>query len=299
MVSIMASEKPIDTSTTQYKAQLIAEFIAKHHERVAGRSGPLIVSMQGPQGAGKSTLAAALVSFLASAFRLRTAVASLDDFYLDRKGLDELAQASPNNRMLQGRGPPGTHDIELLRTVLKQIRGPERNASSVTLPTFDKSLYNGRGDRSESTIPIHPAELDVFMLEGWSLGFQHVAQPKLHELWATSQTAHEHDWQTIMQINDNLSNLNREIDSYFDCHVAITPLDLDYIYYWRLQQEHHMKRENRGLGMSDDEVRLFVDRYMPCYEVYGSGKVDKDSLRLLYGPEREVVQVEEDQKISQ
>ncbi|OCF59353.1 hypothetical protein L486_03857 [Kwoniella mangroviensis CBS 10435] len=291
----MSTSEAIDTRLTSHKAQLIAEFIAKHRGHVKGRGRPLIVSMQGPQGAGKSTLAAALVKLLASSYKLTTAVASLDDFYLDREGLDALAATYSSNKMLQGRGPPGTHDIDLLKRILEQVRQPRSNSSnSVALPVFDKSLFNGRGDRSKSTIPINPVHLDVFMLEGWSLGFHSLPEDRLRELWKVGKTASKHEWKSILQVNDNLSQLNTETDSYFDCHISITPLDWDYVYQWRLQQEHHMKRDNGGSGMSDEEVRLFVDRYMPYYELYGKRNSVVQSLRLVYGSEREVVNVEED-----
>ncbi|WWC86579.1 uncharacterized protein L201_001456 [Kwoniella dendrophila CBS 6074] len=228
--------------------------------------------MQGPQGAGKSTLAAALISLLASAFNIKAAVASLDDFYLDRHGLDRVAEEYPTNRMLQGRGPPGTHDTQLLKSVLQQLVTPSDQppSHSIALPIFDKSLYDGRGDRSKSTLSINCNEIDE-----------------------SGRTARKHEWDSILEINQHLSILNKDINGYFDCHISITPLDLNYIYDWRLQQEHHMKRENGGLGMSDDEVRLFVDRYMPCYELYGNEEIELDHLKLVYGEDREVVKIEE------
>ena len=69
-----------DTKATPYKAKLIAEFIASHHARLrqAGETRPLMVSMQGPQGCGKSTLAAALMGLVEGQYGLKIAVASLD-----------------------------------------------------------------------------------------------------------------------------------------------------------------------------------------------------------------------------
>ena len=62
----------------------------------------------------------------------------------------------------------------------------------------------------------------------------------------------------------------------------------DYIYKWRLQQEHHMKSLNGGKGMTDEQVtkyvpntrryrldiyliRRFVDRYIPGYVFFSAG----------------------------
>ena len=50
-----------------------------------------------------------------------------------------------------------------------------------------------------------------------------------------------------------------------------------------------MKQANGGKGMTDQEVEAFVDRYMPCYELYGKQQVDRPSLVLQYGKAREVV----------
>ena len=41
-----------DTKSTDYKAGLVAGFIAQQHAAKAQQGRPLLVSMQGPQGAG-------------------------------------------------------------------------------------------------------------------------------------------------------------------------------------------------------------------------------------------------------
>ena len=71
---------PTNTAATPYKAKLIADFVASHHARLreSGEGRPLMVSMQGPQGCGKSTLAAALMEMVEGQYGLKIAVASLD-----------------------------------------------------------------------------------------------------------------------------------------------------------------------------------------------------------------------------
>lgn len=96
----------------------------------------------------------------------------------------------------------------------------------------------------------------------------------------------------MLQINNNLSAFAEKVHPNFDIHIAVRPESFDYVYNWRLQQEHHMKRENGAKGMSDDEVTAFVDRYMPCYELYGEQVVSRPSLVLEYGKDREVVNVD-------
>jgi D-glycerate 3-kinase len=54
---------------------------------------------------------------------------------------------------------------------------------------------------------------------------------------------------------------------HFDFFIHIDTDDLNNVYTWRLQQEHKLI-EAKGSGMSDDQVRAFIDGYMPNYEVY-------------------------------
>ena len=63
------------SSTTAHQAKILADFVKAKLE--TARRRPMMVSMQGPQGAGKSTLASALVNLLA-AVKIRCTVSSLD-----------------------------------------------------------------------------------------------------------------------------------------------------------------------------------------------------------------------------
>lgn len=135
--------------------------------------------------------------------------------------------------------------------------------------------------------------IDVFLLEGWSLGFEPTtSSDALISAHLAGRVASQHPDSSIYQINDNLAAFAQQVHANFDVHVAVRPESYDYVYAWRLEQEHNMKRANGGKGMSDAEVEAFVDRYMPCYELYGAQNVDRPSLVLQYGREREVVAVE-------
>ena len=47
-----------------------------------------------------------------------------------------------------------------------------------------------------------------------------------------------------------------------------------------------MKKLNGGRGMSDDQVKAFVDRYMPAYALYGD---EKGNVRLVLDKNRRIV----------
>ena len=195
--------------------------------------------------------------------------------------------------MLQGRGPPGTHDISLLKSTLASVTKINESSSGfVDLPSFDKSQHSGFGDRSPAPISLK-GPIDIFILEGWSLGFEALGSETLKQLHNKGRTAKKHPIETIEQINQNLKNFARDINNRFDTHISIFPKSYDYVYKWRLQQEHHMKAGNGGQGMTDEEVEKFVDRYMPVYEIYKGTDGRCGGLRIVFGEEREVLSVED------
>lgn len=193
--------------------------------------------------------------------------------------------------MLAGRGPPGTHDVDLLVDTLSQVHSPR--GGEVVLPVFDKAAHGGRGDRAGYTVPV-PAGLDVFVLEGWSLGYGPLPDTEARARWAVGRTARTHPYSSMAQVNTLLGAFEGQVGRFFDCHVAIRPMTFDYVYTWRLEQEHMMKEKNGGKGMSDEDVRRFVDRYMPVYEVFGEVRPHRPTFSLLFGPEREIVATEEE-----
>src|ERR1700676_3604665 len=98
----------------------IIGLLSGHREK--GDYTPLFVGIQGPQGIGKSTLTCNLVEALAVSPHQLTAVAlSIDDFYLPHTALASLAANNPGNKLLNGRGEPGTHDLPLASQVLQGL----------------------------------------------------------------------------------------------------------------------------------------------------------------------------------
>jgi len=103
----------------------------------------------------------------------------------------------------------------------------------------------------------------------------------------------------VTTINDALRHYD-EITSQFDAFVHIDALDPLSVYKWRLEQEDCL-RASRGSGMTDEQVRHFVDGYYPAYELYtetlreGVFKGVKEDaegrqLRLVVGQDRKVME---------
>lgn len=69
-------------------------------------------------------------------------------------------------------------------------------------------------------------------------------------------------------MNDFLMEYEKRIYPMIDVFLHLSPQQLDQVYQWRLQQEHHMQQTRHVKGLTDDQVRQFVDTYMPAYELY-------------------------------
>lgn len=107
------------------KAPLCVPFILEHLDAhrarhaivdgcaaAAGRPPPLVLGLNGIQGAGKTTLVAALTTALADK-DVHAVVCSIDDFYLTHDDQTALAAQHPDNALVQHRGEPGTAPIAL------------------------------------------------------------------------------------------------------------------------------------------------------------------------------------------
>ncbi|KAF9653613.1 P-loop containing nucleoside triphosphate hydrolase protein [Thelephora ganbajun] len=285
--------------------------VLKHLQRGVEVSKPLVVGVQGPQGSGKTYLTKILRDELISPpNNLSVALISLDDLYLPYSELTRVANDHPHNPLLQGRGQPGTHDVPLGTRVLNslcRINEPDAEGT-VSIPIFDKSLHSGKGDRIEQTVVVN-RPLDVLIMEGWCTGFSPIRSETIAQRYASSgspRSPFAYRKEDVYEINELLRPY---VDwwSAFDTLIQLSPSDTssyDLVYKWRLEQEHCMKAQNGGKGMTDDQVISFVDRYIPGYVFFGdtieNGYADEhgqvvpppwrgNALRILIGAEREVI----------
>lgn len=225
---------------------------------------PIIVGISGPQGLGKSWLTSHLKPALESALpRARVVEFSMDDLYLTH---DEQAKVTANakkddNKMLQGRGLPGTHDLPLAMSIFDALK----RRTPVNIPRYDKSAFKGEGDRSSQCTTVDGC--DIVLFEGWFNGFKSTDTIDLRYLeQGPGSVVQKHKMYHIRELNSALKEYEA-IWRQFDEFIYLETDNLNNVYKWRLEQEHALIRE-RGVGMTDDEVTAFVDRYMPVYSLY-------------------------------
>ena len=210
----------------------------------------VIVGLCGPQGSGKSTVAAATVRLLED-HGLTAVALSLDDFYLGREARGWLARQV--HRLLQVRGPPGTHDVALACAVLDHLAGP----GTTPLPAFDKAADDRRPKGRWREIE-GPA--DVVILEGWCVG----ARPEPAERLRSPVNALERRddptgaWRGY--VNRQLAEPYGALFGRLDRLVLLEAPGFEVVRGWRAEQEAKL-RARTGAGMSDAEVGRFIQHY--------------------------------------
>ncbi|TQS36313.1 hypothetical protein Golomagni_03241 [Golovinomyces magnicellulatus] len=267
---------------------------------------PLFVGLSGAQGSGKSTLGSTLSQTLSKEHGFSSIVVSIDDFYLTHAEQLAFAEKHKLNKMIQTRGPPGTHDMNLARSVFSALR----EGRECRIPVYDKSAYHGKGDR----VPKHQWRMvnqgaktvTVVILEGWCVGFSQLTPAEIEQKrnLTTHRSLIKHELQHLLDINDKLKEYEELWSAYLDGLIYIDAKDLRWVYDWREDQEKKLRKKKGNANAMDlQQVIKFVDNYFPAYELYTenlrtSGVISQrgqahriKQLSLLIGKDRKVLQV--------
>ncbi|WP_062388533.1 hypothetical protein [Demequina iriomotensis] len=130
-----------------------------------------IVGLTGIPGAGKSTLARALVAAL-EADGVPAASLPMDGFHL-------TAAALAARGLTDRKGAPDTFDVDAYVALLARVRAGE----VVLAPDYDREIHDVAPER----LPV-PAEARVVVTEGNYLGLWPRVRPLLDELWLLDVT---------------------------------------------------------------------------------------------------------------
>jgi D-glycerate 3-kinase len=246
----MAGMSP-DASTQN--STLAGHLLDQYAGRIARARRPYLLGLSGLQGSGKSTLAREMKA-QADARGWPTEVLSLDDFYYSRSEREVLAhQIHP---LLRTRGVPGTHEIELLLSVLAAL--PQASDKlPVSYPRFDK----GRDTRTApSKWPkvIRPPKLVI--LEGWALGLRPQLQAALEK--PVNDLEREEDPEGIWR-----HWVNKQLRSYqplwrkLDALIVLQAPSWDIVRKWRSQQEEELLARHAPLAMDAEAMVRFLAHY--------------------------------------
>ena len=209
----------------------------------------LTVSVAGSQGSGKTTMTHLLARLSERYFGVKTAVLSLDDFYLPRAERQRLA--AEIHPLLETRGVPGTHDISLMSDTLAALRARR----AVRLPRFDKAT----DDRATEWSLQSP--VDVVLCEGWCWGAQPQPAEALDEPINQLEARQDPEGRWRLFVNESLAAYQDAFRA--DGSVFLRAPSMEAVFRWRWQQEQDLAAMGRtGAGiMSETQIRGFVAYY--------------------------------------
>lgn len=240
-----------DASTQN--AALAGHLLDHYAGRIARSRRPYVLGLSGLQGSGKSTLARVMKAE-AETRGWPTDVLTLDDFYYPRSERETLAREI--HPLLRTRGVPGTHEIELLLSVLAALpRASEK--LPVTWPRFDK----GRDTRiPPSRWPKVARPPKLVILEGWALGLRPQLQSALEKPVNALEREDDPDGRWRRWVNKQLrayQPLWRKLDAL----IVLQAPSWDVVRRWRGEQEEALLARKAPLAMDARAMVRFLAHF--------------------------------------
>ncbi|NOQ89082.1 MAG: phosphoribulokinase [Gammaproteobacteria bacterium] len=228
-------------------------------DRVVSRKKdqPLLVSINGAQGTGKSTMTAFLKRIIESEMKCHVANLSLDDFYSKREERKRLAEKV--HPLFVTRGVPGTHDVDLIERVLDKLI----DRQPCTAPKFNKAI-DERYDESEWTQYRDPVE--VILFEGWCNNSPAQSQAALEQ--PVNALERNEDPQGIWRqyVNEQLLEYQHRLFSRTELCIMLKVDDFECVYDWRSLQEQKLKASSNRLERNRVMSKTELERFMQHFE---------------------------------
>ncbi len=232
---------------------LAGHLLDQYAGRIARSRRPYILGLSGLQGSGKSTLARVMKA-QAGARGWATEVLSLDDFYYARS--DREALARDIHPLLRSRGVPGTHEIELLLSVLAALPYAS-DKLPVTHPRFDK----GRDTRfSPSRWPRITRPPKLVIVEGWALGVRPQLQAALTKPVNELERKEDPDGSWRHWVNKQLRGY-QPLWRKFDALIVLQAPSWEIVRRWRGEQELDLLARHAPLAMDAAAMERFLAHF--------------------------------------
>ncbi len=218
----------------------------------------LLVSFNGAQGSGKSTITAFLRLLLRHEFGLYTVEISIDDFYLTRAERRQLAeQVHP---LFITRGVPGTHDVELARRTIDCLQHCAQE-NPCPLPGFDKAI-DDRADPASWSVVQEPVQ--VILFEGWCNHAPVQTEQELKQAVNELERREDPDAVWRRYANEQLKVYHQQLFDPADMLVYLQVPSFEKVYEWRGLQEQKLARsanDNKHAVMDEQQLARFIQHY--------------------------------------
>lgn len=225
------------------------------------QTGPLLVSINGVQGSGKSTMTRFLKEIIEAELKAGVALLSLDDFYLKRD--DRIRLAEQVHPLLATRGVPGTHEVALLEHVLESLLYEK----ACKIPVFDKAS-DDRCEPGRWTSIDQPVQIILF--EGWCNNSPVQNETELLQPINDLERSHDADGVWRHYVNEQLQDYHARIFNRTHLSVMLQPPDFGCVYRWRSLQESKLRDAmmSKGAGeavgsrvMGEQQLSTFIQHY--------------------------------------
>jgi D-glycerate 3-kinase len=222
---------------------------------------PIVVGINGAQGSGKSTLSKILKSLLTHGFGKSVVHLSIDDLYLSQQRRQKLANEI--HPLLEVRGVPGTHDVELGKKILSALVN-KKSKFPVVIPVFDKAQDDLLPKSEWLAVDASP---DIILFEGWCVGSRAQKQSELKRDVNELEKSKDREGIWRNYVNDQLAGPYQDLFGFIDYQLMLKVPDMESVFEWRALQEkrleEHCTQENilNANVMSESEIAQFIMHY--------------------------------------
>ena len=249
----------IDNDLLQDLADVYIPLAASLKEKAKICDGPLVVGVNGAQGAGKSTLCRLLQVVLEQGFGQRVTGLSIDDLYLTHAERKRLSQQI--HPLLATRGVPGTHDVDLGIKLLKRLRRLEAG-QNLAIPLFDKAI-DDRLRQEEWRQVTGP--LDLILFEGWCVGALPQSEEALFESVNILEREEDSDGIWRRYVNQQLQEGYLRLFAELDYLIMLKVPGMESVMNWRSLQEQKLssvsgQKDNHQI-MDTAALKRFIMHY--------------------------------------
>jgi len=247
-----------------------------------------IIGINGCQGSGKSTLADYLCTVVAERLEVTTVSLSLDDFYLTKS--ERIQLGSTVHPLLETRGVPGTHDVQLAIDCIKSLVAGKKTV----ITRFDKSIDDRAAAESLKTIK---GKVGLIVIEGWCLGAKPENAEQLSQPINNLEEQDDRDAIWRNYVNDAIRDNYQPLFNLADQLIMLQAPSFDSVFHWRLEQEQKMVKRlekegiaNRSGVMSKQQILRFISYFQRVTENILNEMPQRADHLFKLGKSREITQ---------